>query len=309
MVRRSNRNKMDKSTTAKTTIEFDYLGIDKKYGRKTKKPITKVSKNEILVQVETRPTEVTSIDDQSTALASSVSKTTDDSHTEINSSKTTHEKLLSQTKTGPAAEIRVTNDNNPSPQTSHGAQMDSPISITTNQVGKKVDQPIVHGHTSATASTVSVDIRSNDALSYAMGSYATDALSGNRYSQKYHPNFETNMSHQQFDPSLMELFSMREAINSMSDSNMETNPNNYVAANLNFDNIHQSRGATGMPINSQNNIDYYNQNFGPFPYVYPNSLGSVISDGYYLDSLVEERRRRNSTVENYSVDRPPVRHN
>lgn len=59
-----------------------------------------------------------------------------------------------------------------------------------------MDQPIIHGHIPPIANTMSVDIRTNDVLNYAMASYANDALNGKRYGQKYRPSFETGMSHQ-----------------------------------------------------------------------------------------------------------------
>lgn len=194
IIRRSNRNKSDKSTTAKLAIEFDYLGIDKKYGRKTKKPITKASENEILVQVETRPTEVLSVGDQSNVAVSTVQNSTGDSHTGKNSP---NQSIIGQT-----IDNSVPNGNDHGSQTDNSVQMGSPILITSNQMGKKLDQPTAHGHNSTVPNTMSVDIRSNDALNYAMATHATDALNGNRFNQKYRPNFET-MSHQQLDPSLM----------------------------------------------------------------------------------------------------------
>lgn len=307
-IRRSNRNKLDKSTAAKTAIEFDYLGIDKKYGRKTKQPITKTSENEILVQVETRPTEVISVSDQNNAAASTDQKTAGDSHTGEVSPKMVRENSPNKSITNQAIDSNASHSNDHGSHTENVVRMGNTVSITSNQATKKIDQLSVNGQQPNVPTTMSVDIRSGDALNYAMATHATDVLNGSRFNQKYRSNFET-MSHQQLDPSLIELLSMREAINSMGDSNVEITPNSYVANSLNFDNVHQSRGTVNMPINAQNNIDYYNQSFGSFPYVYPNSLGSVLSDGYYLDSLVEERRRRNSTMENYSTERPTIRHN
>lgn len=85
---------------------------------------------------------------------------------------------------------------------------------------------------------------------------------------KISPKFWDRYVSSKVDPSLMELLSMRDAINSMNDPNMESNQSNYVAtSNLNLDNSHVNLGcgADGMPTTSQTNIDYYNQNFGPFP--------------------------------------------
>lgn len=281
-LRRSTRNRAEPQLESG---EIDYLSINKKYKRKTKKVSAENTLNEILVQVETRPQKIA----ETVVTDHVIGETTQ----------------VDYAKNIQIANQDINQSNNTSIDQSMGSLNMHQLSFQNAKTG--MDPMFVHGPITSVSNTVSNtvhnDNRQNEMLNLAMASYATETLNNVRYGQKYRPSFEASMSHLQFDPNAMEIYSIRDALHSLNDSNVEANQNNYshianVSHDMNISNM--NRGNVSLPQASQTNIDYYNQNFGAYPFAHSTSLGQTLNDGYYLDALVEERRRRNSTIENYA---------
>lgn len=101
--------------------------------------------------------------------------------------------------------------------------------------------------------------------------------------------------------------SNRDGNHLMNDSNIDVNQGTFTNANgMTMDGIvsNQGRSSIVTPHLSHANIEYFNTpNYGAHPFAYSNNMGSVMNDNFYVDPLLEERRRRKSMIETFMVDR------
>lgn len=163
------------------------------------------------------------------------------------------------------------------------------------------NQPIINNFPS-TSNNISTDVR-NDMYSCALAKYTSEIMNANRFGSKYRSNMEPNASFPQYDSFANENYSNRLSSDTIIDASQPiyTNVSNLALdgsmSNLNRLNV----ATTHMPHTS---ADYFSQpNYGAYQFAHNSNMGTSVNENYYTDPLFEERRRRNSMIDTYMVDR------